>query len=160
VTTEQRLPREQLIEFRAEMLLIRRFEEKVTERFRAGELPGFLHAAIGQEAVADGVCRAVEDGDLIASTHRAHGHVLANGTPATEVMAELYRGDCQHSPRRREDDLSWVPEGGLRVDEAQRLLADRLRMVASANRRQRSQAAGRDTMHLLHAVCTGLERSP
>jgi TPP-dependent pyruvate/acetoin dehydrogenase alpha subunit len=98
MTTEKRLPREQLIEFLGEMLLIRRFEEKVTERFRAGELPGFLHAAIGQEAVAVGVCRALEDGDLIASTHRAHAHVLANGTPANEVMAELYGKDegCSH----------------------------------------------------------------
>jgi acetoin:2,6-dichlorophenolindophenol oxidoreductase subunit alpha len=84
------LSREQLFAFLGEMLLIRRFEEKVTERFRAGELAGFLHAAIGQEAVAVGVCRALADGDVIASTHRAHGHVLANGTPASEVMAELY----------------------------------------------------------------------
>jgi TPP-dependent pyruvate/acetoin dehydrogenase alpha subunit len=90
MTPKNRLPHEQLVEFLGEMLLIRRFEEKVTERFRAGELAGFLHAAIGQEAVAVGVCRALEDGDLIASTHRAHGHVLANGTPANEVMAELY----------------------------------------------------------------------
>ena len=73
-----------------EMLLIRRFEEKVVERFRAGDLAGFLHACIGQEAVAVGVCRALEEGDLMASTHRAHGHVLANGTPPNEVMAELY----------------------------------------------------------------------
>src|ERR687883_75446 len=72
------------------MLLIRRFEEKVEERFRAGELPGFLHVAIGQEAVAVGVCRALEDGDVIASTHRAHGHALAKGTAPNEVMAELY----------------------------------------------------------------------
>src|SRR5438270_4351019 len=55
------------------MLLIRRFEEKVEERFRAGELPGFLHVAIGQEAVAVGVCRALEERDVMASTHRAHG---------------------------------------------------------------------------------------
>ena len=72
------------------MLLIRRFEEKVEERFRAGELPGFLHVAIGQEACAVGVCRALEDGDVIASTHRAHGHTLAKGTPPNELMAELY----------------------------------------------------------------------
>ena len=51
-----------------EMLLIRRFEEKVEERFRAGELPGFLHVTIGEEACAVGVCRALEDGDVIAST--------------------------------------------------------------------------------------------
>src|SRR5207245_968011 len=79
-----------LREFFREMLLIRRFEEKVEERFRAGELPGFLHVAIGQEAVAVGVCRALEEGDIIASTHRAHGHTLAKGTTPNELMAELY----------------------------------------------------------------------
>jgi pyruvate dehydrogenase E1 component alpha subunit len=84
------LPRAELLAFLGEMLLIRRFEETVTERFRAGELAGFLHAAIGQEAVAVGVCRALAEGDVFGSTHRAHGHVLANGTPANEVMAELY----------------------------------------------------------------------
>src|SRR5436305_10308728 len=77
-------------DFLREMLLIRRFEEKVEERFRAGELPGFLHVAIGQEAVAVGVCRALEEGDVIGSTHRAHGHTLAKGTHPNEVMAELY----------------------------------------------------------------------
>ena len=85
------LCREDLLrEFFREMLLIRRFEEKVEERFRAGELPGFLHVAIGQEACAVGVCRALEEGDVIASTHRAHGHTLAKGTHPNEVMAELY----------------------------------------------------------------------
>jgi TPP-dependent pyruvate/acetoin dehydrogenase alpha subunit len=81
---------EELRDFFRDMLLIRRFEEKVEERFRAGELPGFLHVAIGQEAVAVGVCRALEDGDVMASTHRAHGHTLARGTHPNEVMAELY----------------------------------------------------------------------
>ena len=81
---------ERLREFLREMLLIRRFEEKVEERFRAGELPGFLHVAIGQEAVAVGVCRALDEGDVIASTHRAHGHTIAKGTHPNEVMAELY----------------------------------------------------------------------
>jgi acetoin:2,6-dichlorophenolindophenol oxidoreductase subunit alpha len=94
----RRLRRERLVEFLGEMVLIRRFEEKVEERFRAGDLSGFLHACIGQEAVAVGVCRALEDGDVMASTHRAHGHVLANGTPAKEVMAELYgkTEGCSH----------------------------------------------------------------
>jgi len=87
---EQVAGSERLKDFLREMLLSRRFEEKVEERFRAGELPGFLHVAIGQEAVAVGVCRALEDGDVIASTHRAHGHTLAKGTHPNEVMAELY----------------------------------------------------------------------
>jgi pyruvate dehydrogenase E1 component alpha subunit len=81
---------ERLHELFREMLLIRRFEEKVEERFRAGELPGFLHVAIGQEAVAAGVCSALEPDDVIASTHRAHGHTIAKGTHVNAVMAELY----------------------------------------------------------------------
>ncbi len=89
---------DKLRDFLREMLLIRRFEEKVEERFRAGELPGFLHVAIGQEAVAVGVCQAMEDGDVFASTHRAHGHTLARGSDPNAVMAELYgkiEGLCQ-----------------------------------------------------------------
>ena len=81
---------ERLRELYREMLLIRRFEEKVEERFRAGELPGFIHVAIGQEAVAVGVCSALEDGDVFASTHRAHGHTLARGTHPNAIMSELY----------------------------------------------------------------------
>jgi TPP-dependent pyruvate/acetoin dehydrogenase alpha subunit len=73
-----------------EMLLIRRFEEQVEERFRAGELSGFLHVAIGQEAVAVGVCQAMADGDVFASTHRAHAHALARGMHPNVLMAELY----------------------------------------------------------------------
>jgi acetoin:2,6-dichlorophenolindophenol oxidoreductase subunit alpha len=90
VEKRARLSEEVLRDFLREMLLIRRFEEKVEERFRAGELPGFLHVAIGQEAVAVGVCRALEEGDVFASTHRAHGHTLAAGTHPNAVMAELY----------------------------------------------------------------------
>jgi TPP-dependent pyruvate/acetoin dehydrogenase alpha subunit len=84
------LSEERLRDFLREMLLIRHVEEKVEERFRAGELPGFLHVAIGQEAVAVGVCQAMEDGDVFASTHRAHAHTLARGTHPNELMAELY----------------------------------------------------------------------
>ena len=85
-----RVSEEVLRGFFREMLLIRRFEEKVEERFRAGDLPGFLHVAIGQEAVATGVCSALEREDVIASTHRAHGHTIAKGTPIDRIMAELY----------------------------------------------------------------------
>jgi TPP-dependent pyruvate/acetoin dehydrogenase alpha subunit len=90
VAQRQGLSREQLLAFLREMLLIRRFEEKVEERFRAGDLAGFLHVAIGQEAIAVGVCRALADDDVIASTHRAHAHALAVGTTPNALMAELY----------------------------------------------------------------------
>jgi pyruvate dehydrogenase E1 component alpha subunit len=87
---EGALSEERLHELFREMLLIRRFEEKVEERFRAGELPGFLHVCIGQEAVAAGVCAALGPEDVIASTHRAHGHTISKGTHVNAVMAELY----------------------------------------------------------------------
>jgi len=90
VEKRRALSEERLRDFLREMLLIRRFEEKVEERFRAGDLPGFLHVAIGQEAAEVGVCAAMEDGDVFASTHRAHGHALARGTQPNAVMAELY----------------------------------------------------------------------
>ena len=92
------LPDERLRELFREMLLVRRFEEKVEERFRAGDLAGFLHVAIGQEACASGVCAALEPDDVIASTHRAHGHTLAKGTHPNAVMAELYgkAEGCSH----------------------------------------------------------------
>src|SRR6187549_415408 len=77
---------ERLRELFREMLLIRRFEEKVEERFRAGELPGFLHVAVGQEAVASGVMAALEPDDVIAWTHRAHGHTIAIGSHANAVV--------------------------------------------------------------------------
>ncbi|HLB03604.1 MAG TPA: thiamine pyrophosphate-dependent dehydrogenase E1 component subunit alpha [Gaiellaceae bacterium] len=86
----RRVSGEVLRGFFREMLLIRRFEEKVEERFRAGELPGFLHVAIGQEAAATGVCAALQPDDVIASTHRAHGHAIAKGTSIDRIMAELY----------------------------------------------------------------------
>jgi pyruvate dehydrogenase E1 component alpha subunit len=89
-SAEGGLSEDRLRELLREMLLIRRFEEKVEERFRAGELPGFLHVAIGQEAVASGVCAALEAEDTIMSTHRAHGHTIAKGTHPNAVMAELY----------------------------------------------------------------------
>jgi pyruvate dehydrogenase E1 component alpha subunit len=71
------------------MLLIRRFEEKVEERFRAGELPGFLHVAIGQEAVAVGVCQRSRRRRDRLHAPRARAHARA-GTHPNALMAELY----------------------------------------------------------------------
>ena len=81
------IDRDGLLKLYRDMVLIRRFEEKVIELFQAGELPGFLHVAIGQEATA--VSSALGDDDYIGSTHRAHGHVLARGSDPVGMMAEL-----------------------------------------------------------------------
>ncbi len=71
------------------MWTIRRFEEAVDELFGRGLLHGTMHLSIGQEAVATGVCAALDEGDLITSTHRGHGHCLAHGADPTRMMAEL-----------------------------------------------------------------------
>jgi pyruvate dehydrogenase E1 component alpha subunit len=74
-----------------EMLLIRRFEEKVLEVFAGGKLAGTMfHVCIGEEAVAVGVCSVLERKDYITSTHRGHGHFIAKGGDLKLMMAELY----------------------------------------------------------------------
>ena len=84
------LQSEELEGFLARMLVIRHFEQAVEARYRDGEIPGFVHVAIGQEAVAVGACSALAPGDVITSTHRSHAHALAKGIPPRSVMAELY----------------------------------------------------------------------
>jgi acetoin:2,6-dichlorophenolindophenol oxidoreductase subunit alpha len=71
------------------MRLIRRFEERAIELVRAGEIVGGIHPYIGQEAIAAGVCSALRDDDVITSTHRGHGHVLAKGADPARMLAEL-----------------------------------------------------------------------
>jgi TPP-dependent pyruvate/acetoin dehydrogenase alpha subunit len=71
------------------MVEIREFELKAREIFLSGRMPGFIHIYVGEEAVAAGVMASLRPGDLITSTHRGHGHVLAKGVPMREVMAEL-----------------------------------------------------------------------
>jgi TPP-dependent pyruvate/acetoin dehydrogenase alpha subunit len=71
------------------MRLIRRFEEVALELVREGVIVGGIHPYIGQEAVAVGVCAALREDDMITSTHRGHGHVLAKGADPRRMLAEL-----------------------------------------------------------------------
>jgi TPP-dependent pyruvate/acetoin dehydrogenase alpha subunit len=71
------------------MRTIRRFEEQVVELVNANEIAGVTHEYVGQEAVAAGVCAVLEAEDVITSTHRGHGHVLAKGVEPRRMMAEL-----------------------------------------------------------------------
>jgi pyruvate dehydrogenase E1 component alpha subunit len=74
----------------ATMALIRAFETQVAALYRDGEIPGFVHTSLGQEAVAAGVGGALEDDDYVATTHRGHGHCLARGMEVDSMMAELF----------------------------------------------------------------------
>ncbi len=73
----------------ARMLLIRRFETSMHRLFLAGEVHGTTHLYAGQEAVAVGVCLALEPDDYAAGTYRGHGHALAKGTPPEPLVAEM-----------------------------------------------------------------------
>jgi TPP-dependent pyruvate/acetoin dehydrogenase alpha subunit len=72
------------------MLTIRRFEERASADYLAGRIYGVVHCYIGEEAVAVGVCTALDRGDRIISTHRGHGHCIAKGADLDRMMAELY----------------------------------------------------------------------
>ena len=71
------------------MVRIRLFEEAAGRLAEAAKLPGFLHLYVGEEAVASGVCAALNDDDHITSTHRGHGHLVAKGGDLNRMMAEL-----------------------------------------------------------------------
>lgn len=72
------------------MSRIRAFELAAERLFLAGELPGFIHVSVGQEAVAAGVCAALDTEDYLTTTHRGHGHTLAKGADSRAMMAELF----------------------------------------------------------------------
>ena len=75
------------------MLVIRGFEQRVATLYRDGEVPGFVHLSIGQEAAAVGACWPLRPADVITSTHRGHGHCLAKGLDPLGMFAELMGKD-------------------------------------------------------------------
>jgi 2-oxoisovalerate dehydrogenase E1 component len=77
------------------MLRIRALEERLAREWEAGALPtAAIHLSTGQEAVAVGACFALGPDDVIATTHRGHGHMLAKGAPADRMMAEIFGKDA------------------------------------------------------------------
>ncbi len=82
-----------LLEMHRRMLVIRGFEQRVATLYRAGEVPGFVHLSIGQEASAVGACWPLGPADVITSTHRGHGHCLAKGLDPLGMFAELMARD-------------------------------------------------------------------
>ena len=102
-------PETMLTLFRS-MLRIRRFEERVTELFKAGMVKGTAHSYIGEEAIAAGACAPCADDDYIASYHRGHGHCIAKGAqhrpddgradgPRDRLLQRPRRLDAHRRPR-------------------------------------------------------------
>ncbi len=86
------IPRSRLLDLYRVMIRIRRFEEAVADAWRAGEVPGLVHASFGAEAVAATVCDRLEPsrGDRVTSTHRGHGHAIALGIDPARCAAEIF----------------------------------------------------------------------
>lgn len=81
---------DQLLSMYRQMVLIRRFEDHLYQLFLQGLVPGTLHQAQGQEAIAVGVCAALRRDDVIFSTHRPVAHVIAKGASVNAIAAELW----------------------------------------------------------------------
>ncbi|HHY56403.1 MAG TPA: pyruvate dehydrogenase (acetyl-transferring) E1 component subunit alpha [Chloroflexi bacterium] len=73
-----------------QMLLIRAFEEAAEQLYLQGLMHGTMHLSIGQEGSAVGACAALRPTDYILSTHRGHGHCIAKGARADQMMAEFF----------------------------------------------------------------------
>src|SRR5664279_3781262 len=109
------------------MSLIRQFEERLKWLVETGTPVGPVHFYIGQEAVAVGVCAALEDSDWVASTHRGHGHCIAKGVAVAPMMAELFgkvsgtnrgKGGSMHITDIRKSILGVNPINGAGVAHA------------------------------------------
>jgi acetoin:2,6-dichlorophenolindophenol oxidoreductase subunit alpha len=105
------LSEQRLREVHRTMETIRAFEERVAREFRTGDIPGFVHSYAGQEAVAAVVCAHLRDDDMIASTHRGHGHCIAKGCALDRMMAEIYG---------REDGLCHGRGGSMHIADFER----------------------------------------
>ena len=81
--------KDELLSLYKDMLLIRRFEEKAGQLYGMGQIAGFCHLYIGQEAVVVGTRASMVDGDQMITGYRDHGHMLACGMESRGVMAEL-----------------------------------------------------------------------
>jgi len=82
--------KEKSLRLLADMLRIRRLEEKSAELYGVGKIRGFLHLYIGEEAVATGAIHALVPEDNVVATYREHGHALLRGVSMERIMAEMY----------------------------------------------------------------------
>ncbi len=92
--------RDLLFEIYRRMIRIREFELAAIDLFKRGQVKGTIHAYIGQEASGVGVCMALRTDDLIAGTHRSHGHNIAKGANTAKMMAEILGRDSGYCKGR------------------------------------------------------------
>lgn len=127
----------------ADMLRIRRMEEKSAELYGAEKIRGFLHLSIGEEAIAAGALRALAPEDNIVATYREHGHALVRGVSMNAIMAEMFgkrdgcsrgRGGSMHIFDRSKHFFGGnaIVAGGLPLAVGL-ALADKMQNIARVN---------------------------
>ena len=150
------------------MQTIRRFEERASADYHAGNIYGVVHCYVGEEAVAAGVCAALAPDDQIISTHRGHGHCIAKGADLDRMMAELYgretgyckgKGGSMHIADFAKGMLgaNGIVAGGISIVTGAGLAAQLLgngRVAVSLLRRRRRQCR---TLSRVHQHRGGLE---
>jgi TPP-dependent pyruvate/acetoin dehydrogenase alpha subunit len=105
---------------------IRRFEEKAIEQYRIGNIRGYLHPYIGEEAIAVATIAACRPDDYLTSTHRGHGHAIAKGHDLKLMYAELFgkatgyckgRGGSMHITNMAQGNLgaNGIVGGGMPI---------------------------------------------
>jgi pyruvate dehydrogenase E1 component alpha subunit len=87
--SQSELQVEQWLRMYRRMVMIRQFEDQVNQLYTRALMPGLAHLYIGEEAIAVGVCEALNSDDYITSTHRGHGHCVAKGASLDRMFAEL-----------------------------------------------------------------------
>ncbi len=105
--------RDQLLALYRQMQVIRQCEEALVKSHQRGLIPGACHLYIGQEAVAAGVCAHLRTDDVVFSTHRGHGHALAKGVPARQLIAEVFGRSTGCSRGRGGSMHLFAPEFGM-----------------------------------------------
>jgi 2-oxoisovalerate dehydrogenase E1 component len=107
------IDKDRLVSLYRTMLLIRRCEEQLAKSHQRGLIHGACHTYVGQEAIAAGVCAHLRNEDAVFSTHRSHGHALAKGVPAEQLIAELF-GRATGCSRGRGGSMHlFAPEVGM-----------------------------------------------
>ena len=107
-------------------LTIRLFEKAAIGQYRIGNIYGYLHPYLGEEAIAVGAISALEQDDYVVSTHRGHGHAIAKGHDVSIMMAELFgkatgyckgRGGSMHVANLKQNNLgaNGIVGGGIPI---------------------------------------------
>ena len=107
------IPKETLLKMYETMVLIRKFEERVGDLVSQGEIKTPCHLYIGEEAVAVGVCSALNKEDYVFGTHRSHGHYIAKGGSLKKLMAEIFCKETGCSKGKGGSMHIVAPEVGL-----------------------------------------------